>query len=114
MRLADLSDIDRLRWAVDQPWGERIIAAIPAGKYAAAQARLRASVVRSHAVVFDEAASAKAGQISTLGPEVMLHLAQSARLPWRSVIVQLNRRAFWVEANAHWGLSQNPIGRAWP
>ena len=110
MRHADLSEIDRLRWAVDQPPGERIVAAIRSSHYPAMQARLRAAVVRSHAVVFDKAASAKTGEISNMGPEVMLHLLQSARLPWDSVIVQIDRAAFWKTANAHWEATGNPSG----
>lgn len=95
VKIADLSPIDALRYGADHYDPKAFLPIAGPGEPGKACCdRLRSTLQRSHAVIFDTAASEKLGELSVQPPGVLLYLAQSARLPWESVLLQVDMKGF--------------------
>lgn len=94
MKRADLEPADLVPWALEVPDRCVTIYARDPARHRRAVEALRAAVRRGQAVVFDDDASWRVGEVSLLDGETLLHLSQSARLPWPSALVMVSSAGF--------------------
>ena len=94
MKRADLEPADLVSWALEVPDRCVTIYARDPARHRRAVEALRAAVRRGQAVVFDDDASWRVGEVSLLDGETLLHLSQSARLPWPSALVMVSFAGF--------------------